>query len=376
MSYRSIDFTSLVTDVTGGKKKYQTSEYQKVGLIPVVDQGKETIAGFVNEDDYTINVKKPYVIFGDHTKTIKYIDFPFVLGADGVKVLETVDELHPKYLYYFLQTIKLPDAGYNRHFKYLKETKIPLPPLPIQKKIAAILDKADSLRQKDKQLLEHYDKLAQSIFHDMFGDPVMNAKGWDRLQLSSVCVQITDGTHFSPPPSDSGVPYITAKHLKLSGLDFYSDPTYVSLEEHQKIFARCRPEKGDVLYIKDGATTGIAAINHYDFEFSMLSSLALIKPDGKNLNNYYLKSWLNHEKVKENLIRNYMAGAAIKRFTLSKINLFEIPLPPMSLQSEFKRKIEKIESSTSIVLKSYKQSDFLFQGLLQKAFKGELVKES
>ena len=109
-----------------------------------------------------------YVVFGDHTRAFKYIDFPFIMGADGTKVLQPKkDDCDTKYLYYFFLSINVPDTGYNRHFKYLKELKIPLPPLDQQKKIAAILDAADGYRQKTKALILKYDELTQSLFLDM-----------------------------------------------------------------------------------------------------------------------------------------------------------------------------------------------------------------
>lgn len=249
--------------------------------------------------------------------------------------------------------------------------EIPLPPPATQKRIAEILDAADALRRKDQELLKKYDELAQAIFIDMFGDPVKNEKGWDVKKLKDVCNKITDGTHYSPPNCKEGVPYITAKHLKQDFIDFYSNPTYISQKHHEEIFSRCTPVKSDVLYIKDGATTGIAAVNEYEFEFSMLSSLALIKPNKNNLNSYYLASYLNNDIVKQELIRNYMAGAAIKRFTLDKINKFEIVLPPIEMQNSFEQKW-KILRNCVINVKSSKADD-LFQTLIQKAFKGELV---
>ncbi|MDT2246907.1 hypothetical protein P7H16_08140 [Paenibacillus larvae] len=134
----------------------------------------------------------------------------------------------------------------------------------------------------------------------MFGDPVLNNK-FTLESLGSVSLKITDGTHHSPENTKNGVPYITAKHLGSGSLDFYNAPTFISLEDHKKIFARCNPEKGDVLYIKDGATTGIACINHYDFEFSMLSSLELIKTDITKLSSIYLVSYLNNDQVKKGI---------------------------------------------------------------------------
>ena len=281
-----------------------------------------------------------------------------------------------KFLYYYFsergfQDIISGSAQPQITGEGLSKITIPLPPLPIQKRIAEILDTADALRRKDEALLKKYDELAQAIFIDMFGDPVKNEKGWEVKKLGEVCEKITDGTHFSPPNIPFCIPYITAKHLMKNQIDFYGNPTFIIQKHHEEIFSRCKPMKGDVLYIKDGATTGISAVNQYDFEFSMLSSLALIKPNKNRLNSYYLSCFLNNEIVKKDLIRTYMAGAAIKRFTLDKINKFKIVIPPIELQNQFEKKWKKLQQNVEIL--KTKKSTNLFNSLLQKAFNGELI---
>lgn len=296
------------------------------------------------------------------------------------KVIRPTDKVDFRYLSYYFrssdyrQKISHLAAGANINNlrnEDLDDLEIPLPPLTTQKRIAEILDAADALKRKDQELLKKYDELAQAIFIDMFGDPVKNEKGWEVKKLKEICNKITDGTHFSPPNQPNGIPYITAKHLKKDVIDFYCNPTYISQRDHKEIFSRCTPVKGDVLYIKDGATTGIAAVNEYEFEFSMLSSLALIKPRKDSLNSYYLSCYLNNEKVKQELIRSYMAGAAIKRFTLDKINKFDISLPPIELQNSFEARWKKLNQSILFVKES--KSNNLFKSLIQKAFSGKLV---
>lgn len=285
------------------------------------------------------------------------------------------DRVNVRYLAYALKKSipEIEQLGNTTTFKEVSRTaiknfKIPLPPLHIQEQIADTLDKADALRRKDQELLQKYDQLAQAIFYDMFGDPVRNERGWESRKLKDICLQITDGTHFSPPSVESGVPYITAKHLKKWGLDFFHNPTYVDEAHHKEIYARCKPQRGDVLYIKDGATTGLAAINEYDFEFSMLSSLALIKPDSTILNNVFLKYWLNNERVKAQLVNEFMAGAAIQRFTLSKINQFVVNLPPLHMQELFSKKLTALDQlqSSHFVVKS--NADTLFNTIISKSF--------
>lgn len=199
----------------------------------------------------------------------------------------------------------------------------------------------------------------------------MSRTRWPLSTLGEACEKITDGTHHSPEIQPAGIPYVTAKHLKEHGLDFDSDPWFVSREDHRQIYARCDPRPNDVLYIKDGATTGLAAVNHYPFEFSMLSSLALLRPDPAHVEADYLCHWLNNRLVKRELLGR-MAGVAIRRLTLAKIRAVPIPVPPVSLQRDFARRVAAVERLKAAHRASMADMDALFASLQYRAFQGEL----
>jgi type I restriction enzyme, S subunit len=271
------------------------------------------------------------------------------------------------------QITKLVTGTAQQNFgpSHLKATKITLPPLQEQRRIAEVLDRAEALRAKRRTALAQLDTLIQSIFLDLFGQPVVSRSEWPISTIGDACTKVSDGTHHSPPIKPHGVPYITAKHLKEHGLDFESDPWFVSEDDHLQIFSRCDPRPGDVLYIKDGATTGIAAVNHYSYEFSMLSSLALLRPNTARLDATYLCSWLNNSQVKRELLGD-MAGAAIRRLTLAKIKAVRLPLPPLSLQTKFARRVASVGKLKSTHRKSLMDIDALFSSLQRRAFRGEL----
>ncbi|MGF9715202.1 restriction endonuclease subunit S [Paenibacillus naphthalenovorans] len=241
-----------------------------------------------------------------------------------------------------------------------------------QQQVVLILDKAQALIDKRKQAIAKLDELVQAVFLDMFGDPIKNANSRKISKLKEVSELITDGTHHSPEPMTEGIPYITAKHVKVNNIDFYSNPTYISESDHTAIYKRCPVKKGDILYIKDGATTGIAAINPYEFEFSMLSSLALIRIDIKYATPQYVVSYLNNQYVKEQITNN-MSGAAIKRLTLAKINDIKIPIPDLETQHKYVGVFERYLIQKGKLIESLQQLESNFQALLQKAFKGELI---
>ncbi|WP_271767958.1 restriction endonuclease subunit S [Aquimarina algiphila] len=301
-----------------------------------------------------------------------------LLNQRVCKIVPKINELNKKYLLHFLPkeleeihrkttytTVKHLSA------KQIKGIKINKPSLSNQKRIAQVLTDCEVLIAKRKQSIDLLNELVKSTFLEMFGDPVKNEKGWKKTILNKVCTKITDGTHHSPPIQDEGIPYITAKHISENNLDFWSKPWYISKEDHKVIFSRCNPEKGDILYIKDGATTGKSCINTYDFEFSLLSSVALLKPDRSLILKEYLNSWLNNPIVKQKIISK-MAGGAIKRLTLRKIKDIQILLPPLQIQNQFAQIVEKVEETKILYQNHLNELENLYGRLSQDVFKGEL----
>ena len=178
-------FDDVIIDDTKNGTKIKKEAYLKKGLYPVIDQGQNKIIGYSNTEE-GLYKDSPVIIFGDHTRVIKYIDTPFFLGADGVKLLKVrKSNINYKYLFYFFIKNEIPNTGYNRHFKWLKELKIPLPPLETQKQIARTLDTAAELLAMRKQQLAELDNLIESQFHDMFGDPEINDKDWERCLVGN-----------------------------------------------------------------------------------------------------------------------------------------------------------------------------------------------
>jgi len=118
-----IDFTKVFVDSTKYAKKIKKANYLSKGDYPVIDQGQEFVIGYSNEKNGLFK-DVPAIIFGDHTRILKYVDEPFFIGADGVKVLKSkLPDVDYKYLYYALKNINIVNTGYNRHFKWLKESK-------------------------------------------------------------------------------------------------------------------------------------------------------------------------------------------------------------------------------------------------------------
>ena len=174
-----IYFNDIFQDYTKYSLKIPKNMYLKSGLYPIIDQGKEEIAGFSNHRTNIFN-DVPVIIFGDHTRIFKYIDYPFFLGADGVKILKNISNLFlDKFLYYSIKNFKIPNTGYNRHFKWLKNFKIKYISLVEQKKIVNIIEKIEGFILQKKEQLNYLKKLNKSLFTTMFGDIKTNDKNWE-----------------------------------------------------------------------------------------------------------------------------------------------------------------------------------------------------
>jgi len=253
----------------------------------------------------------------------------------------------------------------------LKDLPIPLPPLATQKRIAEILDAADALRRKDQELLKKYDELAQAIFIDMFGDPVKNEKGWEVKKLDEVCLKITDGTHDTPKRLSEGVKFITGKHIRPYFID-YDNSDYVTTEVHAEIYRRCNPEFGDVLYTNIGVNYATAAMNTENYEFSM-KNVALLKYNRELLAGRFLEFQLNNEYFKDRLKTITGIGGAQQFLSLAQIKSIALLIPPLKMQLIFEGIINTLFASVYKEQHSIELSNNIFDSLLQKAFKGELV---
>lgn len=165
-------------------------------------------------------------------------------------------------------------------------------------------------------------------------------QNWMWLRLKDLALKLTDGTHHSPVNSESGeFKYVTAKNIKETGVSL-QNVTFVTREVHEEIFARCNPEYGDILYVKDGATTGVATINDLREPFSLLSSVALIKLP-QCVSNRLVLTFLRSAFFL-NQMRGFMKGAAIPRVTLTRMAPALIPLPPLAEQHRIVAKVDEL----------------------------------
>jgi len=309
--------------------------------------------------------------------------------ASSLVVLRPKKNVLPKYLYYYLgsnisQRLAIKNdngtAQPNLSAKSLKTFKILLPTIKRQKEIIEILDNAAALRAKTKQLLTEYDALAQSIFLGMFGDPLTNPKKWKVKKLKELSTKIGSGNTpkgGSKVYVDEGITFFRSQNVWKNNL-VMDDIAFIDQETHEGM-KKSSLKHGDILMTKTG---------RINTENSSLGRAAMYlgKDDKANLNGHVYLIRLKKDVLKEYIlfilttnqyreyIRRVCVGGIDKR-QLNKNHLEEFPIiyPPIELQKEFTEKLKLIEQQKELAKQELKESKDLFNCLLQKAFKGELV---
>jgi type I restriction enzyme S subunit len=207
-------------------------DYQPKGRFPVIDQGQKDIAGWSDDESLVIESGFPYVVFGDHSRTFKYVDQPFVLGADGTQLLKPAAEYNARFFYYACLQLDLPSRGYNRHFTFLKEKALPLPPKQEQEKIAAVLWKLQRAVATQDRLIVATRDLKQSAMARLFTNGLRGERlketpigsmpeSWSPRSLKDLCEIWSGGTPRKSVAEywKGDIPWVSGKDLKTPALD-------------------------------------------------------------------------------------------------------------------------------------------------------------
>ena len=248
--------------------------------------------------------------------------------------------------------------------KKIGELEIPLPHIDQQKKIAAILDAADAYRQKTKALIEKYDELTQSLFLDMFGD----LRKYDCKPLSEV-TNFIDYRGKSPNKVSSGIPLLTAKNVK-NGYISEEPREYIPINEYDSWMVRGFPNTGDVLFTTEAPLGQASLLPYYD-KVAIAQRLICLQPlDGLD-SNFLMHTILSPYFQGE--LHKRATGSTAKGIRSKELAKIDVPLPPLSIQEKFNNRVKAIEVQKVIAQQELDKADELFNSLLQRAFKGELV---
>ena len=294
------------------------------------------------------------------------------------------EEVDLYYLKYYLEYRKLDDvisgsAQPQITGKGLSKVKIPLPPLDQQKKIAAILDAADGYRQKTKALIEKYDELTQSLFLDMFGDPVTNPKGWETQSI----VELVKDEKYSLKRGPFGGAlkkeifveegYLVYEQFHALNNDFSMARYFIDEEKYNELIGFAVKPK-DIIISCSGVYLGkLAIIPDKAKEGIINQALLKLTLDQSKMRNDFFVFHFTQENFKKTYFDSNR-GAGIPNFPPMKVfKQFPFITPPIKLQNQFAERVQAIEAQKAQAQASLTQAEDLFNSLLQRAFKGELV---
>lgn len=360
--------------------KIKQKEYALTGQYPIIDQGEYFIGGY-SDNNYGLITDIPVIAFGDHTRRFKYIDFPFIPGADGLKIYKPIYS-ETKFSFYQCLTLEFPNRGYARHNALLQKCHFYLPPIEEQgrivEKIEELFSDIDNGIKDLKTAQAQIKQYRQSVLKSAFEGKLYKTSEWKEVKLEDVCSKITDGSHFSPKSKIDGLyPYITVKDVKNDIIDFANSKRIDKDEYDLLVKSGCKPQLNDVLFSKDG-TVGKVVLIKYNKEFVVLSSLAIIRPkqiiESKFL--YYIL------KSPQFLIEatNKKVGVAIRRIILATLKKISVPLPTIPEQQQIVAEIEKrfavADEMENAVNDSLLQAEKLKQSILKQAFAGKLVPQN
>jgi type I restriction enzyme S subunit len=312
----------------------------------------------------------PAIIFGDHTRIVKIIDQPFFLGADGVKILKSkfVNRVDYRFLFYFLSNVKIPDTGYNRHFKWLKDLLIPIPPLDIQQQIVRELDTVSELLALRIQQLEELEQLIKSVFYEMFGDPIRNEHGWEKKSISEISVINPHKSELGNLADDARVSFVPMNSVSETGeidtsqtREFHEVKTgYTYFRENDVLFAKITPcmENGKGAVARNLCN----GIGFGSTEFHVLRPIEDMT-DSEWL--YRLTSLPFFRTLAE---KNMTGSAGQKRVPASFFDKLRVGLPPLTLQQKYADIVNQIETKKSLVRQSIDETQRLFDSLMSKYF--------
>ena len=335
--------------------KVPSNDYLEQGLYPIVSQEEGLISGYWNNKNDVFEVSAPVVIFGDHTRVLKYVDFDFVLGADGVKILQPIECINAKFLKYYLEFCKIPSLGYSRHYKLLKEIKIPIPSLPEQENIVAELDCLSGIIEKKKQQLKEYDALAQSIFYEMFGDIITNEKGWNSNTIGNIANFYNGVAHEGCISENGKYGVVNSKFISTNGqVRKYCESQMFPLYKNDIVMVMSDVPNGKALakcYVVEENDT--YTLNQRICAFRGYGLISTFLFYCLNRHPYYLS--FDNGNSQTNLRRNDVLNCPII-------------IPPLALQQEFASKIEAIEKQKELIKQSIAETETLFNSRMDYYF--------
>lgn len=386
-TWRFVSFQDTLRKNSVGKKnQINASEIKESGLYPVIDQGQSFIAGYSDEHSKVVKEGFPLIIFGDHTRCFKYVDFYFILGADGTKVLSPNPDLFdPKFYYFALLNLNIPNRGYNRHFKFLKECLLPLPPFGEQKKISFILSIIQHAIEQQEHLISLTTELKKASLQKLFTEGTrrepqrmteigMVPLSWKVVKFETVTELIQYGTSVKCDYKTIGKPVLRIPNVVDGKIDL-ADVKYGMPKPNE--VDKLRIDYGDLLFVR---TNGVKENS---------GRCSIFRDE---LSDCYYASYLIRAKVDKNVVdpefindytstqagKSFLSGQSVRtadgKFNINSgtIKRMLIPIPDMQEQSEITSCLQLIDKKMDLHNRKKANLEDLFRTLLHKLMTAQI----
>lgn len=371
------------------QSKTKQKEYLSSGTLPIIDQGKFLIGGYSNDVDNELECELPVIVFGDHTKCVKYINFPFVPGADGIKVLKPKEGIYPKYLFYYTQylTYRIEDKGYARHYQYIEKEDVLLPPLSEQERIVSRieelfseLDNAVETLNATKSQLRLY---KQAVLKDAFDGNLTNSGAPEIKELASFIEQPRYGTSKKCNYQDDITAYTEVYRIPnidaSTGTLDKSDLKYAQFDEDE--IEKLSLKYGDILIIRSNGSPSIvgtaAMVREQDITGLFAGYLIRIRiSDHERLSPKYLLRYLSSYDARRYIENVSKSTSGVNNVNAQEIKKIKVPYFEKEIQDQIIYAIEsRLSAYVNIektVNQALQQASAMRQSILKQAFEGGL----
>lgn len=388
MSWPLVKLADIANVVTGSTPKKRSDYYD--GDVPFVTPGDLGLVSGITNTSRTLTQEGANSVRQIPAGSVMVCCIGATIGKVGIaeKAVVTnqqinslvIDEAkaYPRYVYYFCATLKdkLKATSSSTTMPIVNKSsfsqfEIPLPPLEEQKRIAAILDKADEIRQKRKQAIDLADEFLRSVFLDMFGDPVTNPKGWEVGTIRDLVSSVNYGSSAKASETDGEFPILRMGNITYEGKWNFTDLKYIDLNDKDQI--KYLAHRNDLLFNRTNSKELVGKTAVFDEDDPMAIAGYLIRVrTNDNGNPWYISGYLNSFHGKQTLLNMCKSIVGMANINAQELQDIKIMLPPIELQNRYESIVKAVKTRSIKQNNSFLDLDNLFDSLSQKAFTGQL----
>lgn len=378
---------SAFVNKTDSKKKIQQKFYLKTGDYAIVDQGQNLIGGYTNDASLQYDGELPVVVFGDHTRCVKYVDFKFVQGADGVKILLPFKSFDSKFFYYAIMNLNIPNMGYRRHFPLFDKLTLPLPPLSEQQRIVERIEelfaKLDEAKERLQEVADSFAVRKAAILHKAFTGELtkqwrrengVSDESWEEKKLGEVGSWLGGGTPSTSREEyweNGNILWITSKDMKSAVIE---DTLMKVNEIGVKNSSANYIEKPALLVVmRSGILRRTFPVAMVKKPFTVNQDLKAIIPDKDDLEFLYWMLLSNEQRILDTCMKN---GTTVESINSNALKDLTFKCPTLPEQDEIVRLIDDLLARERAAQQAAEQAlasiDLMKKSILARAFRGEL----